>query len=546
MGVTTTGAPGFSVGGDPGVVDARVADLRVRAERFTAVGDALASVSTSGWTGRAADRFRERFDVEPARWREAGSGFYAAASGLSWWAVQLRWGKEQAQWCRNEWARGDEVSRSARATYDADVQAGRQAKARWEGEHGPDTYTLTIEPFVDPGEAVRAGAQAEFDRVVGILQDAALDVAADVRRGCANAPASRNWLESGLAFVGGIIVGAGEAIWDLGAMLINLQYGMVFDLVDLATGDLTVEELAAKNQLKVEQAQAMWTALTDDPWAFGMNVGKAVLDWDTWADDPARAIGHLVPDAIAAVFTGGGSAIATRGGSALARLGLHADDVLDAVGDTARVANRVDDLADLRRLDELGNLDDLAKPPQGTWRDPLTDAQIDGWVDDVVTAHPELDRAQVKAIWDYSTDRGYRDMNTALRGAGPVDPGVTQRIEDLRAGLDSLPATSRTTYRGTNLPQSVLDDIANGGRLTDPAFTSSSTDPRVADGFINWGKDNPVRIEVDGYSGVDIRPFSSMQGEVEVLFRDGVEFDVVGRWVDPDGALHLQVREVPR
>jgi hypothetical protein len=33
------------------------------------------------------------------------------------------------------------------------------------------------------------------------------------------------------------------------------------------------------------------------------------LDWDTWADDPARAIGHLVPDAVAAVATAGTGAL---------------------------------------------------------------------------------------------------------------------------------------------------------------------------------------------------------------------------------------------
>ena len=49
----------------------------------------------------------------------------------------------------------------------------------------------------------------------------------------------------------------------------------------------------------------MWNALKADPLGFGKEVGKAVLDWDTWADDPARALGHLVPDAIVAVATGG-------------------------------------------------------------------------------------------------------------------------------------------------------------------------------------------------------------------------------------------------
>ncbi|HWO64939.1 MAG TPA: polymorphic toxin-type HINT domain-containing protein, partial [Umezawaea sp.] len=53
----------------------------------------------------------------------------------------------------------------------------------------------------------------------------------------------------------------------------------------------------------------LWNGL-QDPVAFG----KAMVDWDTWSTDPARALGHLVPDAIAAIFTGGGAAVGRRVG----------------------------------------------------------------------------------------------------------------------------------------------------------------------------------------------------------------------------------------
>ena len=49
----------------------------------------------------------------------------------------------------------------------------------------------------------------------------------------------------------------------------------------------------------------MLDALQDDPVDFGKELGKGLLDWDTWADDPARALGHLAPDAIAAAVTAG-------------------------------------------------------------------------------------------------------------------------------------------------------------------------------------------------------------------------------------------------
>jgi hypothetical protein len=95
-------------------------------------------------------------------------------------------------------------------------------------------------------------------------------------------------------------------------------------------------------------AQGIYTGLTTDPIGFGKELGKSLLDWDTWADDPARAIGHLVPDAVAAVATAGTGALATRG----AKGGM---DILDGLSDL----NRLDNLSDLRHLDDLDHLDDL-------------------------------------------------------------------------------------------------------------------------------------------------------------------------------------------
>ena len=99
-------------------------------------------------------------------------------------------------------------------------------------------------------------------------------------------------------------------------------------------------ELSAENAW--DMAQGIYTGLTTDPIGFGKELGKSLLDWDTWADDPARAIGHLVPDAIVAVATAGTGALATRG----AKGGL---DALDALSDL----NKLDNLADLEQARPL-------------------------------------------------------------------------------------------------------------------------------------------------------------------------------------------------
>ncbi|MCY7402536.1 MAG: hypothetical protein LH477_16555, partial [Nocardioides sp.] len=206
--------------------------------------------------------------------------------------------------------------------------------------------------------------------------------AGEVKAGCADAPEEPNWLESGLKFVGGILEGAGEAVWDLLTMVPFSPVNLVIDSFKVATGDITPEELAKKYELSVENAwdmaQGIYTGLTTDPIGFGKELGKSLLDWDTWADDPARAIGHLVPDAIAGVATAGTGASATRGGR-------FAMDGLDALSD----------LGKLRHLDDLGDgriysmMDDV--PHRTTFSpDQLGTSRVDGILDSHGVSRNEL------------------------------------------------------------------------------------------------------------------------------------------------------------
>ncbi|MFC4555651.1 putative T7SS-secreted protein [Georgenia faecalis] len=343
----------FVIDGDPGAVRARAAVMAEKGTGFQAVADSLETVTTGGWTGRASDRFRDRFDAEPHRWREAGDGWVRAARALETYADALARAQERAAWCASEHDRGEEVTSEARSAYDNDVTQARRevAAARASGE----LVNLTILPFSDPGQAVRSGARAEFAAAKADLKAAAGVCAHEVRRGCDAAPPERNWFESGLRFVGGVLAGAGEALWELGEMVVNLSLRPVFDLVDLATGNLTPEELAARNRMSIEQATAMLGALRDDPLAFGTEVGKAMLDWDTWADDPARALGRLIPDLVATVASGGAGASvrAVRGLDA-----LHDLSLLDRPLHGLRTLSP--DGVDLQTLTGLDRLDDGA------------------------------------------------------------------------------------------------------------------------------------------------------------------------------------------
>ncbi|MBK6441126.1 MAG: hypothetical protein IPF90_03030 [Actinomycetales bacterium] len=462
----------FTIAGDPATIIAKAGELRARASTFTVVSQSLTTITTGGWTGRAAERFRDRFEVEPVRWEYAASGFFGASNALVAYAQALQSAQSQAAAARQEHARGEAETVRGRTAYDQDVAQARQRKAEWEAANGEGTYTLTIEPFHDSGAPIRSAAVSSLASARAALETAEHECARLVRAACDHAPASRNWLETGLAFIGGVLLGAGEAVWELGSMLNHLQFGPLYDLIDLASGNLTPEELAAKNQLKIEQAQAMWNALKADPLGFGKEVGKAVLDWDTWADDPARALGHLVPDAIVAVATGGAATAATRGGRALQRTlmvlkDLSGYDLLEAgVRGAVRVGDDLtaylDDLNAGRVVDSLvDRLDPRYLRPTPTDTRLLNDA-LAGNIDDIGAW---LDRVNPRyadgADWQYNCGPCSRAFADTFQGVETrVAPGDIMRGESWE--MHDWAGVTPTTLRAP--------DPAQLGQFTQDAY----------------------------------------------------------------------------
>lgn len=436
--------PDFTISGNPAAVRERATITYDKGQLFFDTGEALSKIDTSGWTGRAADHFREAHDLEPHRWYDAGNGFRTAGTALQNFATALEEAQRVAAWAQTEYERGEQVTRDARAAYDADVADARQKLAA--GVYS----SLTIEPFVDPGQPIRDNALAEFNTAKATLEEAAQVCAGQVRAGCAAAPEEPSWWESGLRFVGGIFQGAGEAIWDIVTLTPFSPINMIQDQWKLLTGELTPEELAKKWELSLETVGDMWNALRDDPVEFGKNLGKGLLDWDTWADDPARAIGHLVPDAIAAVATAGTGTLATRGIKGGA-------DALDALADISRMSrfSHLDDLGDLSRLghlDDLRHLDDLGDLGR-------TYSMMDDIPHTTRAAPEQLGLSRVTD--DVLSHAGVtRDEFTELVNKPRADLTAAER--DLLASVrDDLPAPDANTVMQKVIPPSYYDDAGN-------------------------------------------------------------------------------------
>ncbi len=445
--------PDFEIGGNPGNIRSKAVSMEQKGQLFFDTGDALSKIDVSGWTGRAAQEFREAHDLEPERWIKSGNGFAKAAAGLTTYAGELENARSRASWAREEYTRGERESDRARTQYGSYMEGMRS--------HWNTGGTDLAQPFVDWGDPIQQDALAELDAARADLDSAAHTCAGQVKAGCADAPEEPNWLESGLAFVGGIFEGAGEAVWDLLTMVPFSPVNMVIDSYRLATGDITPEELMKTYELSAESAidmaQGVYTGLTTDPIGFGKQLGKSLLDWDTWADDPARAIGHLVPDAIAAVATAGTGALATRGAKGTM-------DVLDGLSDL----NKLDNLSDLPTLDRLGglrhvDLDDVTDWSRGK---PLDEAMPgrDNYSDDYDRygglgeqrfhdRYWDPEARDGAGGWDWPTEEsGFPDGFDGPRQPNSVEPGdVVDRYGPSDGGYAS---PSGTAFEQRALPPS--------------------------------------------------------------------------------------------
>ena len=449
--------PDFDIEGNPGNIRSKATTMEQKGQLFYDTGDALAKIDVSGWIGRAADEFREAHDLEPDRWITSGNGFKRAAAGLTTYAGQLEDAQARAEAARKEYERGQQESESARTQYGSYMD---RMRSYW-STGGTDQ----AEPFNDWGDPIQQAALNDLASARADLDNAAHACAGEVKAGCADAPEEPNWLESGLKFVGGILEGAGEAVWDLLTMVPFSPVNMVIDAYKLATGDLTPEELMKTYELSAENAwdmaKGIYTGLTTDPIGFGKELGKSLLDWDTWADDPARALGHLVPDAVIAIATAGTGALATRG----AKGGI---DAIDALGDL----NKLDNLADLGKLKNLDDLGDLRR------LDNLPD--------------------------------GLR--NLIDKPVGDLSPGEIERLTEARNAIRIEPGTPMQRV----IPEDLFNDYVRGSS-SDPRFH-----PDQSFGFTSRAEDvaglrTPREMYDDLGLNYDNTKFSPDQGDIKVL-----------------------------
>ena len=163
-----------------------------------------------------------------------------------------------------------------------------------------------------------------------------------------------------------------------------------------------------------------------------------------------------------------------------------------------------------------------------------------------------LTKTEAAAIYAYTRNEYYRDMNAALRvvnkdgnvdassaaalkNAGITDDGLAEMIAATVSGMKKLPPDQTDTSvflalgRNDSVPEEFLEPYAQGASVTMGPFYSSTVSMPTVEGW--WdGSDHFLSVlqNVNG-NGRDISAFSEFPNEKEVLFMPGTRFIVLGR-----------------
>ena len=341
MGVVTQGAPVFTIGGDPGGIATRAAVMMDRANEFAEIHSSLSSLKADGWTGRAANRFREKYKLQLKGWLDAQEAFSSASTAYSTYASTLQSAQSQCDEIRSRWEQGRRAVEQAQNNK-------ADARSRAQAEGGIPMIDASCDE--GPGRATMQGAEEDFQALVNEVNEAGNQLNSVLDEGISKLP-ERTWLDAVSRTAGSFGLGVKDAVTDLFNLLFLGTPTLLNDFRRLITGGLTPEEfLVSYSDVPAEKLESFFTELSNNPQKFFEDAFYSLIDGETWADDPGRAFGRLAPD-IALTYATAGAAAAAKGLKGAARAAFigrelvlsvtHISDVSDLVRASRRLAGRL-------------------------------------------------------------------------------------------------------------------------------------------------------------------------------------------------------------
>ena len=297
----------------------------------------LRAIQAGEWVGAAGDAFRRAVDDEPGRYTTAAEAFAGTGAAVASYRAVL----VDAQASARQAVAIFEDAEAASTGWHRQVAAFEQAKRAANGDPVAGRTLPASPSSYDPGSDDRDRARVVLGDARERVRAAGDRAARRTEAAWADAPREPRWWESAGHFVAEI----GRGAWEATAGLAELAWSIstVRMMVDPEGWERDVTGLA----------EGLAYGVTHP-----VEFGKAILDWDTWAESPGRAIGHLVPDLLLTLATAGAGA-AARG----ARAAKAADELAD-VGTTYRRLDRLEDTSErLSFLDRARQLLPGREPP---------------------------------------------------------------------------------------------------------------------------------------------------------------------------------------
>ena len=113
-----TADPAVLIPGNPGVVHETAWRMTTYGDVLHEAGSGLQRINTAdGWSGKAADAFRDTFNGQPVKWLEAGDCFHEAGSAVKDYALTFEWARKQAVEAISLWDSAEAAKHQAELKY---------------------------------------------------------------------------------------------------------------------------------------------------------------------------------------------------------------------------------------------------------------------------------------------------------------------------------------------------------------------------------------------------------------------------------------------
>ncbi|GAA2341676.1 hypothetical protein Scani_66710 [Streptomyces caniferus] len=291
--------------GDVEKINESASHLKDFSAAFDRVADGMRKLgSHKGWGGKAADAFREKFDMHPKQWMHAADACGDASKALKSYAETVSWAQGKAADAIEKYQKAEEATRKANEAYGTKLKFYLGDVEAWNdiAKSGADPGPAPQKPdeYVDPGDEGREAAQGMLKEARSQRNEAAEKARSAIKTALAHAPDK-------------------PAFTDLaGAALKDGSKAFVLEHMHLAGGALK----AGAETLKL----ARMVNPTDPynithPWKFLGNAGTTLLGLaqaplhpittakgmlgSGWGSDPADAYGAFLLNLVGGKGAGG-------------------------------------------------------------------------------------------------------------------------------------------------------------------------------------------------------------------------------------------------